>query len=174
MHRSVLRSVSGRLASPFYRPAAPLRPTGDRGRYPTEILATLTLMAVPTDNAYSPPQAVDAPPSRSRWRFVIVAVGCFFCLGYGSLLAYMPTADYSTPDDAVSDNVRLGRTLLSAWFYVLCGSALAATLFATISAYRGRWIRGLMLIIITFTAMRLLSRFGTPFMLDVYEFLFPL
>ena len=131
-------------------------------------------MAAPTDNAYSPPQAMDAPPSRSRWRFVIVAGGCIFCLGYISVLAYMPTADYSTPDDAVTDNVRFGRILLSAWFYVLCGSALAAMAFATISAYRGRWIRGLLLIIITEAAMRLLSRIGTPFMLDVYEFLFPL
>lgn len=86
----------------------------------------------------------------------------------------MPTADYSTPDDAVTDNVRFGRTLRSAWFYVLCGFALAAMAFATISAYRGRWIRGLVLIIITEAAMRLLSRFATPFMLDVYEFLFPL
>ena len=152
----------------------PLTRPGYRGRYPTEKLATLTFMAAPTDNAYSPPQAVDASPSRSRWRFVIVAVGCFFCLGYIFVLAYMPTADYSTSDDAVNDNVRFGRTLLSAWFYVLCGCALAAMAFATMSAYRGRWIRGLMLIIITEAAMRLLGRFGTPFMLDVYEFLFPL
>ncbi|MEM9644545.1 MAG: hypothetical protein AAF989_06095 [Planctomycetota bacterium] len=86
----------------------------------------------------------------------------------------MPTAEYSTPDDAVSENMRLGRTVLSAWFYILGGSALAATVFATMSAYRGRWIRGLLLIVITYAAMRLLSRFGTPFMLDIYEFLFPL
>ena len=38
MHRSVLRSASGRLASPLHRPAAPLRLPGDVYRYPKTVL----------------------------------------------------------------------------------------------------------------------------------------
>ena len=34
MHRSGLRCASGRLPSALYRPAAPLRPPGDRVCYP--------------------------------------------------------------------------------------------------------------------------------------------
>ena len=125
-------------------------------------------------NPYDPPLEEPNQSRLSRWRYIVVGTACFFMLGYLSILFAIRTGDYSTPDSLVSDNMRLGRRVLAAWFYTLPVLALGSTLWAALLAYRGRWIRALVLIFVTFASLRLLSRFGTPLMLDAFEWFFPL
>ena len=79
MHRSRLRSASGRLASPLYRPAAPLRPPGDRGRYPTEVLmarprfdAIISFLHADDGGRREPPQPPFTEPNRDYRPHLVV------------------------------------------------------------------------------------------------------